>query len=51
MRRSAQDIEGPLLEECAAALRERYYQYRGVEFADLLLFDVESLAGWAAGEA
>jgi hypothetical protein len=29
-------------------LRERYAQYRETEFAELLVFDVVSLIGWAA---
>jgi hypothetical protein len=51
VRRPADDVQASLLAACEAALRERYYQYRGVEFADLLVFDVTSLAGWAAKEA
>jgi hypothetical protein len=47
VRRPPHDVKAPLLEECAAALRERYYQYRGVDFADLILFDVTSLVGWS----
>jgi hypothetical protein len=50
VRRSGDDVQASLLEECEAALRERYYQYRGVEFADLLVFDVTSVTGWAAKE-
>ncbi len=48
VRRSGHDVKVALLEECEAALRERYYQYRGVDFADVLVFDVKSLTGWAA---
>ena len=51
VRRPGDDVRASLLEECEAALRERYYQYRGVEFAALLVFDVMSLTGWAAKEA
>jgi hypothetical protein len=51
VRRPDHDVKGSLLEECAAALRERYYQYRGADFAGLLVFDVTSLTGWAAKEA
>ena len=50
VRRPDHDVRASQLEECEAALRERYYQYRGVDFAYLLLFDVTSLAGWAARE-
>jgi hypothetical protein len=51
VRRPDHDVKGSLLEECAAALRERYYQYRGTDFAGLLVFDVTSLTGWTAKEA
>jgi hypothetical protein len=51
VRRFGRDVGASLLEECEAALRERYYQYRGVDFADILVFDVTSLTGWAAREA
>jgi hypothetical protein len=50
VRRWAGGVQASLLEECEAALRERYYQYRGVDFADVLVFDVTSLTGWAAEE-
>ena len=50
VRRARHDVGAPLREECEAALRERYYQYRGVDFADILVFDVTSLTGWAAAE-
>ena len=51
VRRPDHDVRASQLEECEAALRERYYQYRGVNFAGLLVFDVTSFAGWAAREA
>ena len=51
VRRPDHDVRASQLEECEAALRERYYQYRGVNFAGLLVFDVTSLTGWAAKEA
>jgi hypothetical protein len=50
VRRSGRDVKPALLEECEAALRNRYYQYRGVPFAGLLVFDVRSLTGWSAQE-
>jgi hypothetical protein len=50
VRRAGHDVHASLIEECEAALRTRYYQYRGVDFADLLVFDVTSLTGWAAKE-
>jgi hypothetical protein len=49
-RRSGHDVNAALRAQCEAALRARYYQYRGVDFADLLVFDVESLTGWSAQE-
>jgi hypothetical protein len=48
VRRPSHDVTTSLLEESEAALRERYYQYRGVEFAELIVFDVTSLAGWTS---
>lgn len=51
VRRSGHDVKTTFLAECEAALRERYYQYRGVEFADVLVFDVKSLIGWTARES
>ncbi len=50
-RRSGHEVSGPLLDECAEALREKYAQYRDAGFAELVLFDVTSLLGWAASEA
>ncbi len=49
-RRSGHDISDPLLDECEGALRDKYAQYRDAEFAELVLFDVTSLLGWAAGD-
>jgi hypothetical protein len=50
VRRSGDDVPASLREECEAALRRRYDQYRGVDFAELLVFDVTSVTGWAAKE-
>ena len=50
-RRSGHDVSDSLLEECEGALRDKYAQYRDADFAELVLFDVTSLLGWAAGEA
>jgi hypothetical protein len=47
-RRSGHDLRASLLDECEAALRDKYFQYRGTQFADLLMFDVKSVSGWAA---
>ena len=49
-RRSSHDLSATLREECEAALRHKYFQYRGTEFADLLVFNVKSVTGWAASE-
>jgi hypothetical protein len=49
-RRSGHDLTAPLRDESEAALRDKYFQYRGTEFVDLLVFDVKSLTGWAASE-
>jgi hypothetical protein len=50
VRRSGHDVTAAVLAQCEARLRERYYQYRGVDFADVLVFDVRSVTGWAAQE-
>jgi hypothetical protein len=49
-RRSGHDLTAPLRDESEAALRDKYFQYRGTEFADLLVFDVKSLTGWSASD-
>jgi hypothetical protein len=49
-RRSPHDISAPLREECEQGLRNKYFQYRGSEFADLIVFNVKSVSGWAASE-
>jgi PPOX class probable F420-dependent enzyme len=48
--RSAHDISGTELEEGARALREKYHQYRGTEFAAIVFLDVANLVGWAAAD-
>jgi hypothetical protein len=48
VRRTGRDISGSLLDECDGSLRDKYTQYRETDFAQLLLFDVTSLIGWAA---
>jgi hypothetical protein len=50
VRRSGHDMRSDVRDECEAALRDKYFQYRGTEFADLLVFDVKSMSGWAAAE-
>jgi hypothetical protein len=48
VRRSGHEVSDSLLEECDRALRDKYTQYRETDFAQLVLFDVTSLLGWAA---
>jgi PPOX class probable F420-dependent enzyme len=52
-RRSAHDVSNALLEECDAALRGKYDQYRDSEFANVIVFNVKTMVGWsgAAGES
>lgn len=38
----------PTLAALVGALRERYPQYRGVPFADVLTFRIEQVSGWSA---
>jgi hypothetical protein len=51
VRRSARHVSASLLEECEGALRDKYPQYGGTYFAELVLLDVQSLVGWAAVDA
>ena len=51
VRRSAHDVRNALLEECDAALRDKYAQYRETTFADMIVFNATSLIGWSAAEA
>jgi PPOX class probable F420-dependent enzyme len=48
LRRSPHDVSPSLLEECDAALRGKYHQYRDADFADVIVFNVKSLTGWSA---
>jgi hypothetical protein len=48
VRRSRHDLSDALLQECDAALRRKYPQYRDAEFAELVLFEVRTLTGWSA---
>jgi PPOX class probable F420-dependent enzyme len=50
VRRSGHDVSARLLEDCEHALRAKYAQYRGTEFAEVVVFDVSALTGWSAGE-
>jgi hypothetical protein len=49
-RRSGHDLSATLRDECENELRHKYFQYRGTEFADLIVFNVKSVSGWAASE-
>jgi hypothetical protein len=49
--RSGHNVSLPLRAEGERALRDKYSQYRGTEFAELLLLDVQDLVGWAAVDA
>ena len=51
VRRSGHDLSPTLLEEGEGALRRKYIQYRDAEFAEVLRFDVASLAGWSAARS
>lgn len=52
VHRSIHDVSAaPLREEAEQALRDKYTQYRGTEFAELVLLDVKNLVGWAAADA
>jgi hypothetical protein len=49
--RSAHDVSLSMREEGEQALRDKYIQYRGGEFAELVLLEVRNLVGWAAADA
>ncbi len=51
VRRSGNDLSPTLLEQVEGALRRKYVQYRDADFAELVLFDVASLAGWSAASS
>jgi PPOX class probable F420-dependent enzyme len=51
VRRSPHDVSPSLLEECDAALRGKYHQYRDADFADVIVLNVKSLTGWSAAGA
>ena len=46
--RPTDEIEPAHRDALVAALRDRYPQYRGRDFAGLLVFDVVGLSGWSA---
>ena len=47
-RRSGHDVSARLLVDCERALRAKYAQYRHTAFAEVVVFDVGGLTGWAA---
>jgi PPOX class probable F420-dependent enzyme len=49
VRRPDDDVSDRQREECERALREKYPQYRGTEFAHVVYLDVTTLVGWSAG--
>jgi len=49
-RKSRDEVSDPLLEKCEEALRHKYAQYGDAAFAELVVFDVTSLVGWAAAD-
>ena len=48
VRRSAHDVSDKVRTACEEALREKYEQYRGEEFDEVIVFEVKTLVGWAA---
>ena len=50
LRRSGPEVHDRVLAAGERALREKYTQYRDTDFAELILFDVETLVGWSAAE-
>lgn len=50
LRRPGHDVSSRLFDECAQALRDKYHQYQDAEFADVIVFDVQHIAGWSATE-
>jgi PPOX class probable F420-dependent enzyme len=50
VRRSNHDLGDKVRDACEAALREKYEQYRGTDFDELIVFDVKTLVGWSAAE-
>jgi PPOX class probable F420-dependent enzyme len=51
MCRSAHEVGPQLRGQGEEALRDKYPQYRGTEFAELVVLDVRDLVGWAAADA
>ena len=50
VRRSNHDLGDKVRDACEAALREKYEQYRGTDFEELIVFNVKTLVGWSAAD-
>jgi hypothetical protein len=50
VRRSGHDVSEKVRSDCEEALREKYEQYRGTDFDEVIVFEVKTLVGWAATE-
>jgi hypothetical protein len=48
VRRRGDDVGDALSDEAGRSLRQKYAQYRDVDFAEILHFDVKTLVGWSA---
>jgi hypothetical protein len=46
--RQDHDISDAFAEKAERSLRQKYVQYRDVDFAEILHFDVTTLVGWSA---
>ena len=50
VRRSGHDVSEKVRSDCEAALREKYEQYRGTDFDEVIVFEVKTLVGWSAAD-
>jgi PPOX class probable F420-dependent enzyme len=48
VRRSGHDVSQKVRSDCEEALREKYEQYRGTDFDEVIVFEVKTLVGWSA---
>jgi PPOX class probable F420-dependent enzyme len=48
VRRSGHDVSEKVRSDCEEALREKYEQYRGTDFDEVIVFEVKTLVGWSA---
>ena len=49
-RRSEHHVGEKIRAACEDALREKYEQYRGADFEEVIVFDVKTLVGWSAAD-